>query len=234
MRALSGDISGEFEEREEKGRPTSDLVAMIDEIVDFNCKHNAEFDAVDLLVEVEMLAKMLPYIDVQNAPRVCRYIVACSEYAADADDRARMIVIAMRGYLKARRGAAALACALKLPVAAMRSAGAAAADAEMESGDEKDAAAGPVPTQHECVLECFAAFPNDAAMQQQMGYIIGAQKGCFAELEQYDAAWPLAGNTTLSQLYLTFGKELDVLDPKTPEDIYKTHLEVDPKKKPHF
>lgn len=32
-------------------------------------------------------------------------------------------------------------------------------------------------------------------------------------------------NTHLSQYFISLARELDVLEPKTPEDIYKSHLE---------
>lgn len=35
----------------------------------------------------------------------------------------------------------------------------------------------------------------------------------------------LASNTKLNEFYIALAKDLDVLDPKTPEQIYKSHLE---------
>lgn len=32
-------------------------------------------------------------------------------------------------------------------------------------------------------------------------------------------------NTRLSDRYLTLARDLDVMEPKTPDDVYKTHLE---------
>jgi 26S proteasome regulatory subunit N1 len=35
----------------------------------------------------------------------------------------------------------------------------------------------------------------------------------------------LLGNTKLAEHFVALAKDLDVLEPKTPEDIYKRHLE---------
>jgi len=50
--------------------------------------------------------------------------------------------------------------------------------------------------------------------------------------EDSDELNEILDNAKLSEHYLEMGKQLDILEPKTPEDIYKTHLESS--SKPHF
>jgi RPN1 N-terminal domain len=60
----------------------SDLMVLVDEIVPFHLQHNAEAEAVDLLVEVQQLPKLLklPYIDEKNYERVCLYLIRLADY----------------------------------------------------------------------------------------------------------------------------------------------------------
>lgn len=74
VRSLSGEIATEYSQRQEENKPVDDLLALVDEIVPFDMKHNAEHEACDLLVEVEKLDKILPHIDDTNYSRVCLYL----------------------------------------------------------------------------------------------------------------------------------------------------------------
>ncbi|KAL0478269.1 26S proteasome subunit Rpn1 [Acrasis kona] len=66
---------------------------------------------------------------------------------------------------------------------------------------------------------------EDKVVQKQMAIMLGR---AFVKLEPEDdedgSLSSLIGNTKLSEHYLYLAKELDSLDPKTPEDIYKSHL----------
>lgn len=67
--------------------------------------------------------------------------------------------------------------------------------------------------------------------QMQMAVILGRQQ-VFIDVPQDDSAIKnpgdlaeLISNSKLSQYFLQLARELDIMEPKTPEDIYKTHLE---------
>ena len=49
-------------------------------------KHNAEHEAVDLLLEVGLLDMILPFVDETNFNRVCLYLTQCSSYVPEPDD----------------------------------------------------------------------------------------------------------------------------------------------------
>jgi 26S proteasome regulatory subunit N1 len=59
-------------------------------------------------------------------------------------------------------------------------------------------------------------------MRQQMSFILGRHRSNFA-CEDSDLN-ELIGNVRLSEYFTTVAKELNVVDPKSPEDIYKSHL----------
>ena len=52
LRNLAGEIGEEWEARGEKGEGVDDLLALVKQIVPYHMGHNAETDAVDLLLEV--------------------------------------------------------------------------------------------------------------------------------------------------------------------------------------
>ena len=58
VRSLAGDIGQEFRERrlQEPPKPCDDLIRLVDVIVPFFFKHNAEPEAIDLLMEVRAAA----------------------------------------------------------------------------------------------------------------------------------------------------------------------------------
>lgn len=58
VRHLAGEIGSEFKERAEKDAATDDLISLVSQIIPYHMTHNAEPEAVDLLVEVGALASL--------------------------------------------------------------------------------------------------------------------------------------------------------------------------------
>ena len=52
----------------------SDLMGLVDEIIPFHMKHNAEPEAVDLLIEVERLDILAGHVTEANHARTCLYL----------------------------------------------------------------------------------------------------------------------------------------------------------------
>ena len=60
-------------------------------------------------------------------------------------------------------------------------------------------------------------------MKRQLAYILARQQ---VNVETEDEALAeILNNTKLSENFKLFGKELNVTEPKSLEDIYKSHLE---------
>lgn len=64
---------------------------------------------------------------------------------------------------------------------------------------------------------------EDSALKKQLAFLI-ARQGIAIETDDEEIAECL-NNARLSEHFLALGKELNILDPKTPEEIYKSHLE---------
>ena len=66
---------------------------------------------------------------------------------------------------------------------------------------------------------------NDPLIQKQLSFMIGRQQiFLMDDIEDQDLI-EIISNTELNRHFLQLGRELDILEPKTPDDIYKTHLE---------
>ncbi|EOD43556.1 Proteasome/cyclosome regulatory subunit [Neofusicoccum parvum] len=68
---------------------------------------------------------------------------------------------------------------------------------------------------------------EDKSIKKQMGFLIARQR-IVLDLPDEEEDGELAeclNNTRLADQFKVLAKELNILDPKTPDDIYKTHLE---------
>lgn len=84
----------------------------------------------------------------------------------------------------------------------------------------------------EAVESTFLAAP-DAVTRRQLAYVLGRagwpldlDGGAVADAvgAEAESLKELLSNVKLSELYLALARDLDVMAPKVPEDIYKTHL----------
>jgi 26S proteasome regulatory subunit N1 len=103
VRSLTGEIGQEYNQRvidgadPEMDEPFKDLLQMVDVIVPFHVTHNAEAEAVDLLIEVQRLKNLLllDSIDANNFERICLYLIKTADFMSDPDD---LTVCVERGF----------------------------------------------------------------------------------------------------------------------------------------
>jgi 26S proteasome regulatory subunit N1 len=171
-----------------------DLMQLVDDIVPFQMQHNAEAEAVDLLMEVQKLHKLieLPIVDARNYERVCLYLIRCADFVADPDDLITLFHTAYGIYKNQNKFTDALRIALKM------------------SDNEK-------------ITELFSSDCNPSELMQiQMALILGRHRSSYSHDDP--KLNDIIGNVNLSDRFLSVARDMDVLEPKTPEDIYKTHL----------
>ena len=66
---------------------------------------------------------------------------------------------------------------------------------------------------------------EDVLMKKQMCILLGRHRVNYEYPDDDDEEFnPLIGNEKLSEQFLKLAQDLDVVDAKTPEDIYKSHL----------
>lgn len=203
VRHLAAELGEEYNARGEKHDENSpdtnkELLDLAILIVPFSLSHNAEADAVDLLLELESIHRLPEFVDKDTYARACLYMVSCVNLLVPPDD-VEFLRTAHTIYRKFDRYAEALTLALRI-------------------GDR------------ELIRSDFEAPPNPT-MKKQLALQLGRQQVPVEWLQ--DENDPISDysvldcvfNTQLSSNFIKFGKELGVYDPKSLEDIYKSHLE---------
>ncbi|QDZ18291.1 regulatory subunit of 26S proteasome [Chloropicon primus] len=183
----------------------SSLEHLVDSIVPFQLKHSCEPDAVDLLLEVEHLEKLGQHIDEHNYGRVCLYLLSSCHFLPPPEDR-MVLECAYKLYTQVKQYPDASIVAIKLnDVGKLRESFKAC------DGLKEDA----------FVLKC------------QIAYVaVGANHGAdltevIEEMEDSDAKETLeeiVSNSRLSEHFINVARDLDVVEAKTPEDVFKQHL----------
>lgn len=196
MRHLALEIGQEYQARLDDDQSTDDLSDLATSLVPFFLKHNAEADAVDLLSELEMIEHIPKYLDAVTYSRVCLYMVSMVNLLPYPDND-RFLRAAFEIYLQYSQYTQAVVLAIRL-------------------------------NDKELIEKAFNS-TDDKSIRRQMAFLVGRQRICLdLSEEEADADSELAdclNNTKLTDHFKLLAKELNILDPKTPEDIYKTHLE---------
>lgn len=199
VRSLAGEISEEYNNRMLEAANSEpnmeDLMHLVDDILPFQMQHNAEAEAVDLLVEVQKLNKLidLPVVDDRNYSRVCLYLIRCADFMSDPEDLIVLFETAFALYKKQGKFTDALRIAIKM--------------------DNED--------------KIRNLFSNETGasdiVRKQMAFILARHRSHYADCDDEDIN-NIIGNTQLSENFLNIARSMDVIEPKKPEDIYKTHL----------
>ncbi|SPO23777.1 probable RPN1 - 26S proteasome regulatory subunit [Ustilago trichophora] len=198
MRHLAAELGEEYNARSQHGKNTDELLQLALQVVPFSLTHNAEADAVDLLLELEAIDKLPQFVDKDTYARVCLYMVSCVNLLVPPDD-SMFLRTAHEIYRKHERYTEAMTLALRL-------------------GDK------------DLIRSDFEA-PKNPTMRKQLAYMLARQHIPIEWLQDEDSPitdnelLDIMYNSHLSRHFVQFGKELNVFEPKSLEDIYKTHLE---------
>ncbi|KAK3103587.1 hypothetical protein FSP39_020371 [Pinctada imbricata] len=196
VRHLAGQVAQEWQDLGEQDNEMREkLLTMTKEIVPYHMDHNAEAEACDLLMEIEKLDLLQNYVDENVYPRVCLYLTSCVPYVPDPENTT-LLRTAVDLYRKFNQYPQAIRFAMQLNDMAL-------------------------------VEEIFTSC-KDSLMQKQLAYMLGRQQ-IFLELnddtEDFDELTEIMSNAHLNNNFLALARELDIMEPKVPEDIYKSHLE---------
>ncbi|KAK9865857.1 hypothetical protein WJX84_007244 [Apatococcus fuscideae] len=203
LRNLAGEIGEEYQSRREAEGSVDDLLALVKQIAPHHMAHNAEPEAVDLLLEAKQLAWLKQYVDEKNYSRTCLYLLSCCAYLPEGDD-VTVLRTAYDIYTHMSKWQDALRVALQM-------------------------------NDRSLIEEAFKHASSSRVEQQQQGYLL-ARQGVRLELEDESSSTHVAdealreslqgivGNARLSEWYLALARDLDVMEPRTPDDVYKLHL----------
>ncbi|KAK9422677.1 putative 26S proteasome regulatory subunit [Seiridium unicorne] len=172
-----------------------DLIDLALVLVPLFLKANAEADAVDLMSELEITKKLPDFVDENTYSRVCLYLVSMVNLLTYPDNE-EFLRVAHDIYLAYKEYTQAMVIAIRLN------------DVDLIKQDFDSA--------------------QNPALKKQLAFLIGRQKIWVdfdkdgEEAQEIDEA---LCNIKLAEYFKTLGKELNILEPKTTEDIYKSHLE---------
>ncbi|XP_057653315.1 26S proteasome non-ATPase regulatory subunit 2 [Diorhabda carinulata] len=197
VRHLAGEIAGEWAETDfiVNTEIRDKLILLTKQIVPYNMAHNAEAEACDLLMEIERLDLLEQYVDENIYSRVCLYLTSCVPYVADPENTT-LLQTALLLFRKFKQYPQALRLAMQL-------------------------------NDHNLIEEIFVCCP-DSDVQKQLAFMLARQQ-IYIEIPEntpeYEDLIEIMANCHLNNHFLNLARELDIMDPKTPEDVYKSHLE---------
>lgn len=197
VRHLAGEIASEWTEivTENPDTDTGPLLKLVNKVVPYDMMHNSETDAADLLMEIERLDLLVEAVDLKTYKKVSLYLKSCVPYAPDPENT-NLMKTALEIYLKFDKFCEAMFVALQL-------------------------------NEDELIEDIFTKC-TDLSTRKQLSYILGRQQRYLElgdDIGEAEDLQELMSNSHLNTNFLALARELDIMEPKTPEDIYKSHLE---------
>jgi 26S proteasome regulatory subunit N1 len=174
-----------------------DLLTLTKEITTFYMSHNAEAEACDLLMEIENVELLIDYTEKETYMRVCLYLLGCVAYVPEPEDTV-LLTTCYKIYTKFEQEQLALRCAIQL-------------------------------NSMDLIQEVYNNC-KDQLVRKQLSFLLARQQIFWDldgdKIEDADELREIMNNSRLSPNFLNLARELDIMEPKIPEDIYKSHLET--------
>ncbi|EAQ88038.1 hypothetical protein CHGG_04657 [Chaetomium globosum CBS 148.51] len=195
VRHLALEIGEVYGKRITADESTSDLVDLALTLVPLFLKSNQEADAVDLMSELEIIDELPKFVDENTYGRVCLYMVSMVNLLTYPENE-QFLRVAHDIYKNYKQYTQAMVLAIRIN------------DYALINDDFYDA--------------------PDPALKKQLAFLIARQRICLdidRDTPDDEEIVECIGNVKLPEHFKSLGKELNILEPKTTEDIYKSHLE---------
>lgn len=114
IRSLSGEIATEFLKRLDEEKPFEDLIKLATLTASHLIEKNNESEAIDLLVELDLMDEIKGFCKEDNYKKICQYLLALSNYAAESTEQKKMLEIVYELYNKYNQYTEAIRVAIKL------------------------------------------------------------------------------------------------------------------------
>ena len=195
VRHLALEIGQDYQRRLGDDEDPQELISLAETLVPYFLSHNAEADAVDILSELERIQEIPQWLDENTYARVCLYMVSMVTLLTYPEDH-QFLQTAHDIYIRYNKLPQAMVLAIRLN------------DLELIRKDFDST--------------------SDVALKKQMALLLARQQIWLdppSETDEDQAILECLSNEKLPNHFKALGKELNILDPKMPEDIYKSHLE---------
>ncbi|KAL9597658.1 MAG: hypothetical protein Q9219_004985 [cf. Caloplaca sp. 3 TL-2023] len=196
IRHLALEIGQDYNRKTMEDEETQELLDLARTLVPHFLSHNAEADAVDLLSELERIQEIPQYLDENTFARVCLYMVSMVNLLTYPDDQ-QFLRTAHDIYMHYNKLPQAMILAIRM-------------------------------NDIDLIHEDFES-TKDVVLRKQLALLVARQQ-IWIELpstteDEQDQVSECLSNEKLPNHFKFLAKELNILDPKMPEDIYKSHLE---------
>lgn len=190
VRNLAGEISEAYHDRQASNESEENLLTLVKEIVPYHMTHNAEPEAVDLLIEVERLDLLTEYVDNGNYRRTCLYLTNCHLYLPEPENTI-VLRTSHEIYMKMGMFHDALRVALKI--------------------NEKDVIDSTFATCNDPLEKKQLGY-----LLARQGVVVNLEEGPAAIDDEslQDAVQYIMSNSNLSELFLELARDLDVMEAK--------------------
>ena len=161
-------------------------------------KQHCESDAIDLLIEVESIDEIKNYINENNYKKICLYLLSIANYYADTDEYRSTLELVYNIYFQNfHQYIDAMRVAIKI--------------------------GNPIYIK-QTFIKC-----EDPIIKKQLAFILSSE-GIFLDEEDTsqkidEDVLEIMRNYKQSDYYRVLAKTLELLEPKHPEDVFKSHLE---------
>lgn len=114
IRSLGAEVADKYNILLQENKDPSHLDFLVDIVVPHLMKTHEEPEAVDLLLEVEQVEKIVEFADENTYNKVCQYLMSCAKYAADQEEMQKIYTSTFRIFMKLSKYPSALLVAQKL------------------------------------------------------------------------------------------------------------------------
>ncbi|CAD2096830.1 26S proteasome regulatory subunit N1 [Plasmodium vinckei petteri] len=175
---------------------------LVNIIVPYCFNHNTEYEAIDLLIEVDRINDICQYVDDKSCERSILYLSNLTHYSSSTEEYYKLMEVILSILKKHKKHVECLKILLRL--------------------NRRDKI-------KDLIFEC-----GDLLICKQMALICSRHCVHLEFTQEEIVKYPhlnlneistLSSGEHLPSIFLKLAKDLDVEEPKLPEDIYKTHLE---------
>ncbi|CAH1404966.1 unnamed protein product [Nezara viridula] len=188
-------LEGEIADEWASTEEKDKLLGLVESIIKFDMEHNAEIQACDLLMEIDRLDMLDKLMDLTNYSRVCLYLINCAVYVEEPE-RGNIVNGVMNHYMRFKEYPRALCLAMQL-------------------------------NKHDLMIDIFNQC-QDPLVRKQLAFMVGRQQLSLElsdDLPDKSDLTNIMSNAHVNDHFHSLGRELDIMEPKTPEEVYKVWLE---------
>ncbi|SOV10337.1 26S proteasome regulatory subunit RPN1, putative [Plasmodium gaboni] len=178
------------------------IYELVNIVVPYCFAHNTEYEAIDLLIEVDKINDIYLYVDEKSCDRSILYLLNLTHYSSSTEEYYKLMDVILNILKKHNKHVECLKILLRL---------------------------NKIDKIKDLIFEC-----NDILICKQIALICA--RHCVhiqfteEEIKKYthlnlNEISTLTSGEHLSPIFLKLAKDLDVEEPKLPEDVYKSHLE---------